>query len=236
MNKIIIFLDFDGVLCNSVKEAYLLARYAYYNTDVYHPINKTEFNTFKKYRYLITNSWQYYLLLSSIKNNTDIEDSFKKLNLIGQTQDTKSFNDIFLSKRKELMEKDFDFWNNLETPTSFLLKIKNHLNERMYAILSTKNKTSIIAKLRSWNIKINDNLIFGKEILNNTTKGEFINTYLSNNAITKAILVDDSYENLKTCNPLNTRVLLASWGYVSKERLGLTEEEILTILLEGDKQ
>ncbi len=29
MSKTLIFLDFDGVLCDSVKEAYLLTRFAY---------------------------------------------------------------------------------------------------------------------------------------------------------------------------------------------------------------
>ena len=46
-----IFLDFDGVLFDSVKEAYLLSRCAYDGILPQEPINELEYSRFHKYRY-----------------------------------------------------------------------------------------------------------------------------------------------------------------------------------------
>ena len=43
MSKTIIFLDFDGVLCDSVKEAYLLSRYAFYGISPFEKIDNENF-------------------------------------------------------------------------------------------------------------------------------------------------------------------------------------------------
>ena len=59
MSKTLIFLDFDGVLCDSVKEAYLLTRFAYKNIDVKQPINNQDYQMFQNYRFLVANSWHY---------------------------------------------------------------------------------------------------------------------------------------------------------------------------------
>ena len=55
-----IFSDFDGVLFDSVKEAYLLARFAYYGISPDKPVVQDEYYIFRKYRYLNTHSWQFY--------------------------------------------------------------------------------------------------------------------------------------------------------------------------------
>ena len=58
----IIFTDFDGVLFDSVKEAYLLARYAYYNIPIKDKIDENYYQKFKKYRYLITHYLKIYII------------------------------------------------------------------------------------------------------------------------------------------------------------------------------
>ena len=68
MSKTLIFLDFDGVLCDSVKEAYLLTRFAYKNIDVKQPINNQDYQMFQNYRFLVANSWQYCILADVLEN------------------------------------------------------------------------------------------------------------------------------------------------------------------------
>lgn len=228
-----IFLDFDGVLCDSVKEAYLLARYAYFDIDVYKPIEQKLFEKFKKFRYLITNSWQYCLLIQTLQNenNTNsIEFTYNQLIKNGKTSLCEEFNTKFLAKRKDLMENDFDFWNSLEAPTSFLMKIKDEFKTKNYAILSTKNRIAIKAKLDFWNIEYNESLIFDKIDIENLTKGQFIEKYLTKNQIEEAILIDDSIENIQSCSCDKIIPLLTSWGYVSPKNNGLDEDKIIQIL------
>ena len=104
-SKTIIFLDFDGVLCDSVKEAYLLSRYAFYEISPFEKIDNEAFQKFKRFRTSVTNSWQYYNFYSDKKE--------------GYNNITQEFNEKFLAKRKELITNHSEFWLNLETKTIF---------------------------------------------------------------------------------------------------------------------
>lgn len=68
-----IFLDFDGVLFDTVLESYLLARYAYLGIEPQEKIDENEYNLFHFARYLITNSWHYYYIMKLIENKIEIE-------------------------------------------------------------------------------------------------------------------------------------------------------------------
>lgn len=242
MSKTIIFLDFDGVLCDSEKEAYILSRYAYYGFDVHKPIESDRYEKFAKHRYLISNSWQYYYLMQILEEHFEfdtenIEIRFNILVSNGRIELTELFNTKFLAKRKELMENEFDFWNCLETPTLFLTMLKNIIKNSEnceFAILSTKNKEAIIKKFKFWEFDFNNEFIFDKKDLENLSKGDFIENYLnSHNKYQDAILIDDNKGNINSCaNIENLQAHLTSWGYVKNPLNAKTEEEILEIIKE----
>ena len=241
MSKTIIFLDFDGVLCDSVKEAYILTRFAYFGIDVYKPIEPDIYKKFLSNRYLISNSPQYYYLTKINNENKefnpdDIKIKFDELISKEKNKEAEEFNKKFLSKRKELIENDFEFWDSLETPTLFFNKFKKIINSKnpCIAILSTKNKEAIIKKFSSWKLDFNKNFIFDKKDLKNVTKGEFINNYLNiHKEYSKAILIDDNEDNIKSCaNIKDIKAYLTSWGYVKNLNNAKNEEEILKIIEE----
>jgi len=240
-NRTIIFLDFDGVLCDSVKEAYILARFAYKNIDVKIPVEKDFYQIFLKFRYLVSNSWQYYFLMQILdeipsEDVESIEEKFNSLTSNGKTELSNEFNKKFLGKRQDLMKSDFDFWNNLETQTPFLSKLKSILqtsNKSKFAILSTKNKDAIIAKFKYWNVEFNTDLIFDKKDLENLTKGEFIEKYMTENNVPSAILIDDNEDNINSCSGIeNLSACLTGWGY-TKFQNGYTEEQVIEIIKEN---
>lgn len=242
MSKTIIFLDFDGVLCDSVKEAYILARYAYSKIDVHKPIESDKYDFFMRYRYLISNSWQYYYLMRIIEENLfsaplDVEERFEMFIQNGKDENSDIFNKDFLVKRKELMENEFKFWNELETPTLFLERLKkilNNTNNCTFAILSTKNKEAIIKKFKAWNIEFDSNFIFEKKDLENLTKGEFIDAFMdSHSEFSNSILIDDNEENIYSCaNIEKVQAYLTSWGYIKNSQNTKNEDEILKIIKE----
>ena len=243
MSKTLIFLDCDGVLCDSVKEAYLLTRFAYKNTDVKQPIDEENYQMFHNYRFLVANSWQYYILADILENfsykNADfIEARYKYIVSQGKTDKCDEFNKKFLGKRKELMEQDFEFWNGLETPTNFLQKLKNIIaqaDDSSFAILSTKNKDAIIKKFNFWGVEFDSDLIFDKKDLENLSKGEFIKRYLdSHSDIDEAILIDDNEDNINSCaNIENLKACLTSWGYLKSPEGKMSEDDVLKIIKES---
>lgn len=217
MSKTIIFLDFDGVLCDSVKEAYLLSRYAFYGFSPFEKIDNENFEKFIRFRPSITNSWQYYNFY------TDKKEGYNNI--------TQKFNEKFLSKRKELMTNYKDFWLSLETKTKFFDKVKPLIEKypESFRILSTKNKEAILEKFSQWNINISPKNIYDKTDLLNISKGDFIKKL----RVEKAILIDDSEENIESCKQFdNINAILTSWGYAQNSQNGKTEEMVIKMIKE----
>ena len=71
-----IFSDFDGVLFDSAKEAYLLARCAYYGIEAQYPVDVQEYLKYHKVRYLVSKSWQFYYIFELLNSNISDIDLF----------------------------------------------------------------------------------------------------------------------------------------------------------------
>lgn len=223
-----IFLDFDGVLSNSIKEAYLLSRCAIKNIDVHSEIEENIYKKFIEYRYVVQNSWQYYYLF-----NYCCGDSNAIFDVKNQNEKTKEFNEKFLSKRKDLMRNDLAFWNTLDEKTKFLDDIKDIINKENVFILSTKNKEAIALKFDFWNIEYNFSNIIGKFEILNYSKGDFIEKLIKEQKIKNAMLIDDIKENIDSCKTKNNiTAYLTSWGYDKPSFEAKDEKEIEKIIRE----
>lgn len=228
-----VFLDFDGVLFNSVKEAYLLSRFAYKNINPTEEINTDEYNHFAKLRYMITKSWHFYYIWESISGNIREEDLPKLINPEYKTQKCIDFDKKYIDCREKLMKENYEFWQNLDTPYDIFYRIKDIAGKgkQDYIILSNKEKMPIENRLRQYdfdNIKIFAN----SELKDYKNKAEFISEYIKNNHIEKSFFVDDSIDNLKGCkNIKNLTTLHAGWGYVKEG--GLSQTEVAEILENG---
>lgn len=218
MKETTFFLDFDGVLSNSIKEAYLLTRYSLFNVSPFEKIDEHDFQNFKIFRLKITNSWQYYFF----NRNKDFT----------QNNETKIFDEKFQKMRQKLIKNHNIFWQSLEEPTEFLMNLKPFIKKypNNFKIISTKNKNAIINKLNYWKIPFDKANIYGKTDLINSTKGDFIHKL----SIKNSYLIDDSPENIKSCEKYdNITGILTNWGYNPMPHLGKTEIEILEIIKEN---
>lgn len=217
MEKKILFLDFDGVLFDTLKEVYLINRYIYKRIDLFDKVDEANYELFSKYKYLVYNIWMFYYYNPLIFNNCEnIIDDFINALSKRNIKAEEDFCDNFLKVRANLVKNNYDFWKNLETPYEFFYEIKKLYEEKNPKILivSKKNKTSIIERFNSYNFNISNDDIYAREILDKySTKGEFINEYMNKNGFDEAIFVDDNNNNLKTCdNYSNITQILALWG------------------------
>ena len=217
MEKKILFLDFDGVLFDTLKEVYLINRYIYKRIDLFDKVDEANYELFSKYKYLVYNIWMFYYYNPLIFNNCEnIIDDFINALSKRNIKAEEDFCDNFLKVRANLVKNNYDFWKNLETPYEFFYEIKKLYEEKNPKILivSKKNKTSIIERFNSYNFNISNDDIYAREILDKySTKGEFINEYMNKNGFNEAIFVDDNNNNLKTCdNYSNITQILALWG------------------------
>ena len=219
-----LFLDFDGVLYDTLKEAYILCRYVCKGIDLFAPIEQDIYSNFYKYKYLVFNSWQYLYLMKSIASK-DIVSSY---NYFLQNRDLKQeeiFEDKYLKTRKWLLDNHSDYVDKLESKFPFLDMVKKLQNKYDILIVSRKNNFAIQRKNTGFKI-------YGKEELSNVIdKAEFIENYMKDNNVEKGFFVDDNSHNLTPCKNIpNLICLLAGWGNIAINEQGLTQEEVYQIL------
>lgn len=229
-----LFLDFDGVLFDTLKEAYLLCRYVFYKIDVRLPIEPDKYARFYKFKYLVNNSWQYYYLMKCLSKDLSDNKLIKEYNNYLLDRDLvseKIFDKDYYAIRETLKTTMQDFWISLEEPFEFFFNVKTLFEKRKFdvVIVSRKDFSSIKFRLNQYGLEINDNNIYGKEQLESySTKGQFLKEYINNNSISRAIFVDDNSKNLLSCqNIVNLKCFLAGWGNIGILEKGLSSSEII---------
>ena len=236
MSKVI-FSDFDGVLFDSVKEAYILSRYAYDNIDFKSEINEIEYQLFKKYRYLITHSWQFYIIFKLIKqkiNDEEFELHYNNLISAKIKKEASKFDEKYVQGRELLLKTDYKFWDSLDIPFDFFYELKKIVDKKdnKIFILTNKKKLPVSNKLKKYGAdKFN---IFAQEDLTKyKNKAEFINEYMYINKLKNAILIEDSIDNINECNKYqNIKTILVDWGYISPKEKGKSLKDVLKIIQE----
>lgn len=232
-----IFLDFDGVLFDSVKEAYLLARFAYYGIEPHVSISENVYNIFRKYRYLNTHSWQFYYFFLLLENKTTdnlFEANYYELTANPNLQKIKDFDEKYVSARENLIKNDYEFWNSLDEPYDFFFKVKELAKNSDYEFIILTNKKKLPVQNRLSQYGINNIKLFANEdLVSYNNKAEFIADYLKNYSIANCYLIEDSVDNINTCKKYpQIKPLLVNWGYVNPKEKGLSEKEILEIIKE----
>ena len=229
-----IFSDFDGVLFDSVKEAYLLARCAFWGIDVKSTVDEKEYKKFRKFRYLITKSWQFYYIYKLIKNGVSdniFEEEYNKCLQNIDKQKVNEFDMAYVKAREDLMKSDYNFWDNLDTPFDFFFKAKE-LSEKYnhnFIVLTNKKKLPVQNKLKKFGF--NAKLYANEDLQKYSSKYEFIQEYMKANKINESYFIEDSIDNLKECENCDSiKGLLAGWGYVSPKEKGYSQEQLFEII------
>lgn len=219
-----IFLDFDGVLFDTAKEAYAVAVLA---SGKYNSIDEIDFKTehyqnFRKLRYLISPAWNYKYLLDELEQNKDLikikNNFFNSISNISK-KDYEEFENNFFSVRNYLKKNHYEKWFKLNIPFPFLYKIMFLFSEyeNLIYIVTTKDKETVLKLLSLENIEFNEKRIFDKEDYQKFgNKKNIIESLLSKD--TKNIFIDDSDNHIKECSKIkNLKFFQPDWGYVGLE-------------------
>lgn len=236
MAKKILFLDFDGVLFDTLKEVYLVNRFLYKKISLFDEIDNKNYQLYSKYKYLVYNIWMFYYYNPLLFDGCDdIANAFSNAILKRDLKKEEEFCAEFLRIRSDLVKNNYDFWNSLETPYDFFFEIKKLFEEKHpeIVVVSKKNKTAILQRFASYGWNLDENKVFAREILDKyPTKGEFMAQYMKQNGFSEAIFVDDNYNNLKTCNNYsNIKQILALWGNSQPNLNGYQQKQAIKEIL-----
>jgi phosphoglycolate phosphatase-like HAD superfamily hydrolase len=217
----LIFLDFDGVLFDTVREAYVVA---VITSKKYNSINEIDFKTehyrnFKKLRYLISPAWNYKYLLEELELNHSLKktkSNFLKSVLTALKEDYKNFESIFFDTRNNLKKNYYKEWSRLNTPFSFLIEINflfYDFKDLVY-IVTTKDKSTVLRLLSLEGLEFEEKRIFdNKDYEKFGNKRNIIQSLMSYDA--KGIFIDDSDKHIESCSKIRgIQCFQPDWGYV----------------------
>ena len=224
MKRVCLF-DFDGVLFDTVLEAYHVAYRTYFDKiDVdmgYYPL-------FEKYRYLIGPAWNFFPLFKAIEDDgKDVVELFNRYKMAGKDKNITIFEKKFFENREIIKKQDYDSWLKLNQPYSFALELQSKLNEGnnmldLY-IVTTKDRDTVYEILKSYNF---DNFsydnIYGKdEFAKFDSKREVILSILDKYDNFEAFFIDDLDIHLIDCENIeNLKLYQADWGYIDRSKDG----------------
>ena len=211
--KKILFLDFDGVLFDTLDEAYQVCIHTKTFKNKF--FSDSNFKLFKTYRSLVGPAWNYYYILNAILNGIS-----PKLKKFEYTEEAKVFEKDFFLTRTKLKKNNYKNWLALNKKYHFLNELERVISKNIdIYIITTKDKQTVLDLLQENNIEwISSKKIFGQETFSQYgSKREVILSVLINNAYT-AIFLDDLYTHLKACeNIQNLQLIQPNWGYIDKK-------------------
>ena len=233
-----IFLDFDGVLFDTVCEAYVVSLVA---LGLSARISDVNFNTdrFRKFcwcRHLIGPAWNYYYLMQVIdskvlRSNRETEIVCQELLKEQKSNEHSSFEKNFFRARNSLRDTDHSGWLSLIRPYKIVGKIRKYLesNGENFFLVTTRDSDSVKDLLMFHHLEFLECNIFSKnEFAIHNSKSKIIQGLICNKHIEKSIFIDDLESHLVACKGMkNMLLLLARWGYVVPEKKGDNRLDIL---------
>lgn len=229
-----VFLDFDGLIANSVREAYVVAVHAEREPPVDREnVEYSLFDQFAALRYHVGAAWNYYYLLNYLRNN--IAEPFETYLPRSPSEKALEFERRFFSARNELRTKSWDYWIKLTTAyesTPAFIDMINHAPSS-FSIVTTKDEGAVHSLLQEFGARV-DIPVYGETIFSRDgSKAKTIAGLMKSQGIDSALYIDDSAAHLAECKQVSgVDVLQAKWGYVAPGEQKDNSSEILRAVSE----
>ena len=236
MTKVALFLDFDGVICDSVDECFLsswIAYYQFYLEDSPQAVSLEEKRRFRSLRPFIRSGEDYVLIQDLIAGDHQIKNQ-AEFDLMVREKGAElmdHFKELFYRAREEQIKRDRKAWLRLSKPyPGFTKRLKNIVGLSSCFILSSKRPEFIREILLSWDI----NWPLGRILYpDKREKRELIMEHLVDLkhtvGIEEAIFVEDQIDHLAKVPDREVRCILAAWGYVVADWLDQDKYEVMSL-------
>lgn len=233
-NQCTIFLDFDGVIVDSAKEAYAMAMLTTGKIKLLSELdlNSEHANRFLQQRCHIGPAWNYYYLLKAIDENKD--SLFTELLPSEAGKDSKSFQEQFFATRQVIRNHFWDEWLSLNTLYNGSDKLINLINENdNIVIVTTKDAQTVDALLTKYKVTRKVDIYDAKSYEEFGCKSLFMDDYIKNNAIKRSLFIDDSKSHLSKCSWIEgLKTIQAQWGYVLPEDYMDNKDEVIKSIMD----
>ncbi|MBN1685062.1 MAG: HAD family hydrolase [Spirochaetales bacterium] len=235
MGKSLLFIDFDGVICDSVNECFVSSWLAYFGHGDREPasISLSDYRLFRKYRPLIRRGGDYVLLQRCIDmgiklaNQADFDIQAAIVGDAGMD----AYHQQFYAVRKRLLDGDKAYWLRLNRIYAHVFEPLRQASGWAW-ILTTKEVSFVSEILASGGLPWDDRRIIcsGKD-----RKIDVIEGHIGN--YETAVFVDDQIDHFSGHVDPRITCYLAAWGYVQpawlRAGIKVLMEEDFAGLVEG---
>ena len=222
----ILFLDFDGVICDSLRECLVVSWIAYH-----HHFRKSRPDRvavglrakFADMRCLIRSGEDYLLIQHLIAHSEEVtaqRDFDRQAERIG-SDTMHRFQELFYAARSELLESDRQYWLRLNRIYTHMLDGMRDLSDSAPVfIISTKRIAYIDELLRAHGIGFDVARIIYSGA---SRKLSIISSVLDASACPQALFVDDQIDHFADNKDQRIDCRLATWGFVKPQWLQQAE-------------
>ncbi|MFA6599619.1 MAG: hypothetical protein WCU74_01205 [Candidatus Omnitrophota bacterium] len=236
-----IFLDFDGVLFDTVAEAYVIAMCAWGKpVDIKSAKwDRRHYEMFCNFRCKVTCARSYYYLLRAL--DTEFEDRSKIAAIYNELKHATPLDSVlqfekqFALERRKLRESSFSDWICLHRPYEFSSMILPDLerSRQSFFIISTKEEDVISQILKYYHVPFEEDQILGRRsFIATRSKAIVIKNVQNIYGVEKYIYIDDSQEHLDMCRRIaGGTFILAGWGYTESGN-GSSAQEVVELMKE----
>jgi len=230
----VVFLDFDGVVFDSAKEAYAIAMLTSQKIKNLSELDleSDHAKRFLSQRYLIGPAWNYFYLLAAIDDNNDSDFNSYLPDEAGH--DAKVFQNSFFATRQVIRNHFWDEWlslNKLYDRADEIIDIINH--NKNIVIVTTKDAETVQALLDNHGLDRNIEIYDAESYEEFGCKSYFMDDYIRKNSISRAVFIDDSTKHIAKCSWVkNLRTIHARWGYVPPSDYADNKSEVISAIIE----
>jgi len=214
----LIFVDFDGVVIDSIHECYDVALRAYSaHKDIELKHTQIQKELFYQNRGLVGPVYQYLVLLEAIHLHSKGTDGSRNIEVLFGSIKSQIYNDekerfesVFFSERNKLLANISD-WISLNPLTEYG-KFLQSSTDRL-VVVTTKNREAVDILLQYYDIRVEE--VFSNLDVKNFSgsKGKLISDYMDRRRENKAIFIDDLVDHLDTVDDHRIACFFADWGY-----------------------
>jgi len=226
----VFFLDFDGVLCNSLNESLIVSYNTYHKTSIkdLNQIPKQSREYFYNNRWIVRPAGEYYVLWKAYDMSINIDKKiFKKLKNENNSHIISFQKDFYLFREK--LKKDLSYWLSLHETYHNVKEFLTTTEDELF-IVTNKDKKSVelLSKYFKYDKKILS--IYSMEI--SFDKKVLIKMAINDNNIdilnSELIFIDDNVSNLNNIDKMdeNINTYLATWGYLDNTGLNFNNRLI----------
>lgn len=218
----LIFLDFDGVICNSINECLVSSWHGYYK--LYKRQQPASVSLLLKEQFLnlrpfIRSGEDYMVIQELLADNTTINNQLdfdRQLETAGK-QKIELFKELFYKARAYYLKEEPDYWFSLNPIYAhFKSKLPALSASPHFYILSTKKADFILEILKNNGITMSRERIIHSAA---QQKLRLITKILNNTNSNRAFFLDDQIEHLSGNRDPRIQTFLCLWGYIKEEWL-----------------